>query len=208
MNNPRRINVDHVIKLSVGVTLVVSFGYLFYDSQVTQDVFLWALGKTTLLATALYFVVWKGLDKFLWKWLPRWIYPWPDLNGVWRGEGEVDTDTRPGVTPPISLDVRITITQTYSTFQVDYWAQRTDKSAPETESTARGDIEATHPEGPPFVVRYAFVTLPGMAPGEDPGLAVLSVKGGYTATALEGRWIAHGRAGISSGNVKVKRTKE
>lgn len=162
-----------------------------------------SLRLAAVISTAA-FLLWVAFDKWLWKILPQAITGWPNLNGIWKGDGTFTY--APGhdlAANPIELEVKIEIKQTYTSLEVHFESKNKANPKDETTSSGRGELEQLA-DGGNYILRYAFITLPGSYVPNNPGFSALTFRSEGKGR-LTGEWVAGPKAKPVAGTLDVRR---
>src|SRR5688572_26271057 len=88
-----------IIGAVVILTLLLYMLLLTASGEFSEELVYLSL-KLVSGASLLIYFLWLAFDKWLWRLLPRLpIDTWPDLNGKWKGTGQI-TVLPPGNNPP------------------------------------------------------------------------------------------------------------
>jgi len=194
-----------IIIAAVVILTLVSYLLLLAINDAFSERLFWLSVKLVSGASLAIYLLWLAFDKWLWRVIGRLpIDTWPDLNGKWKGTGQITVLPHGNdPPPPVDLNVDIEIIQTYTSLWVNY--RSTVKDKPEELSLSHARAVLVQPtEKSPYSLEYHFVTeVPSFKPGTH-GLAVLTLTpgSGSSRPELRGEWVSDTKVPIA-GTVSV-----
>ena len=175
-----------VLTVAVALGVISNLGVLLFLGQLQPSDAVNS-AKFVSWAAIVVYGLWLGFEKWGWAFFPEWIIGRPDLRGTWKGTGYFsfikDKDLK---STPISLEVQVSIKQTYTKIFVGYWS-KSDTDQRETRSEAYADLLQPSPGDGNFVLQYIFATLPGSFIPNQIGWAALAVSD--DRKQMEGDWL-------------------